>query len=120
MDDRLKKLIQEFSKELISSVSEFQELREAKKALENDPPSKKIWENKEEKRQTVELMKSKGLPVSEKQQQELTQNLKEMREDPIAMRYLKAKNLAGKISGNIGANLNDIIGVDFSPRRGCK
>lgn len=119
-DQNVDSLIKEFCNYLRESIPEFQELREAQKALDGDLPSKKLWEGKEERRQTVELLKAKGLPVTPKQEEELSQKLKEMRENPITMRYLKAKNFASKVSGKIGAQLEEIIGVDFAPRKGCK
>lgn len=65
-------------------------------------------------------MKKKGLPISIEQEEKLSQKLKVMRENPITMRYLKAINFANKISGKIGADLLDLVGVDFDQRRGCK
>ena len=120
MDNQITQLIQAFSNELINLVPEFEELFLARRDLDNDPTSKNLWTEKEEKRQTIELMKSKGLPVSVEQEQELALKLKEMRENPITMRYLKAINFAGKVSGKIGADLEEIVGVDFASRRGCK
>ncbi len=120
MDNQITQLIKAFSNELMNLVPEFEELFLAKRDLDNDPTSKKLWTEKEEKRQTIELMKSKGLPVSTEQEQELALKLKEMRENPVAMRYLKAINFAGKISGRIGADLMELVGVDFAARRGCK
>jgi len=113
-------LIGEFCTKLREYIPEFEELAQARRDLENDPDSKKLWIDKEEQRQTIDLMKSKGLPVSKGQEQKLALRLKEMRENPITMRYLKAINYASKISGKIGAQLEEIVGVDFAPRRGCK
>ncbi len=120
MEDKLAQLIQAFSNELINLVPEFEELFLAKRDLDNDLASKKLWQNKEEQRQTIELLKRQGLPVSSEQEFALTQKLKEMRENPITMRYLKSLNIAVKISGKIGADLEEIVGVDFASRRGCK
>lgn len=103
-------LIKEFCNYLREYIPEFQELWEAQKALDNDPISKKLWENKEERRQTIELLKTKGLPITPKQEDELTQKLKEMRENPITMRYLKAKNYARKIAAQIGNQLETETG----------
>ena len=119
MDAKITSLIKEFSKYLQEYIPEFQELKEAKEQLENDPVSKKLWEDKEELRNTIDLMKKKGLPVSSEQEINLTQKLKEMRENPITMRYLKAINTARKISGLIGNQLQIITGADFSPKKGC-
>ena len=120
MDDQLKTTIQEFSSRLISITPEFQELAQAKRDLQTDPVSQQLWKDKEEQRQTIELMKKQGLPISPEQEQQLSLKLKEMRENPITMRYLKAINFASKISGKVGADLLDLIGVDFAPKRGCK
>ena len=120
MDNQTTQLTNDFSKELINTVPEFQELAQAKKDLDADPASKQLWAEKEEQRETVELMKKKGLPVSTEQEENLSLKLKEMRVNPITMRYLKAINFASKISGKIGADLFDLVGVDFAPRRGCK
>lgn len=120
MNDQTTQLTQDFSKELISIVPEFQELAQAKRDLETDPASKKLWVEKEELRITIELMKKQGLPVSAEQDSNLSLKLKEMRGNPITMRYLKAINFASKISGKIGAELYELIGADFAPRTGCK
>lgn len=114
------KLIQDFSNELINRVPEFQELSQAKRDLEADPASKQLWTEKEEQRETIELMKKKGLPISIEQEEKLSLKLREMRENPITMRYLKAINFASKISGKIGAELLNLIGADFATRKGCK
>ena len=120
MDNELTKLIKDFSQELVTMVPEFQELIQAKQALDQDPVSQHLWAEKEEQRQTVDLLKKQGLPVSTEQEQRLFQKLQEMRENPITMRYLKAINFASKVSGKIGAELFDLIGADFAPRKGCK
>ena len=120
MDNQTTQLTNDFSGELINTVPDFQELAQAKKDLDADPASKQLWAEKEEQRETIELMKKKGLPISTEQEENLSLKLKEMRENPITMRYLKAINFASKISGKIGADLFDLVGVDFAPRRGCK
>ena len=120
MDNKIAQLIQAFSNELINLVPEFEELFLARRDLDNDPTSKKLWVDKEEQRQTIELLKKQGLPVSSEQELALAQKLKEMRENKITMRYLKSLNMAIKISGKIGADLEEIVGVDFASRRGCK
>ena len=120
MNDQLLQLVRDFSQKLVTSVPEFQELIQAKQALDRDPVSQQLWQEKEEQRQTVDLLKKQGLPVSTEQEQRLFQKLQEMRENPITMRYLKAFNFASKISGKIGAELFDLIGADFAPRKGCK
>lgn len=112
--------VQEFCSQLIKIVPEFKELSQAKQDLEADLVSKQLWKEKEEQRKTIELMKSNNLPISIEQQNKLSEKFKEMRENLITMRYLKAINFAGKVSGKIGTDLLEIIGVDFSPRRGCK
>lgn len=120
MDNRLIQLVRDFSQELTTSVPEFRELIQAKQALDRDQVSQRLWQEKEEQRQTMDLLKKQGLPVSTEQEQRLFQKLQEMRENPITMRYLKAINFANKISGKIGAELLDLIGADFAPRKGCK
>ncbi len=120
MNDQLLQLVRGFSQELVNEIPEFQELIQAKQALDSDLVSQRLWQEKEEQRQTVDLLKKQGLPVSTEQEQRLFQKLQEMRENPITMRYLKATNFANKISGKIGAELFDLIGADFAPRRGCK
>ena len=119
-DQKVDGLIKEFCNYLREYIPEIQELWEAQRALDSDVSSKRLWEDKEERRQTIELLKTKGLPVTPKQEEELSQKLKEMRENPVTMRYLKAKNFASKVSGKIGAQLEEIVGVDFAPRKGCK
>lgn len=119
-DQRVDSSIKEFCNQLLENIPEFQELAQAKQNLDSDSASKQVWLDEEEQRSTIELMKNKGLPVSAEQEQKLSQKLKEMRENPITMRYLKATNYASKVSGRIGAQLLEIIGVDFAPRKGCK
>jgi len=120
MENNVESLIRGFCNQLLEIVPEFQELVQAKRDLESDPPSKKLWMDKEQQRSTIEFMKKKSLPVSAEQEQKLSQQLKEMRENPITIRYLKAINFASKVSGKIGVQLLESIGVDFTPRRGCK
>ena len=120
MDDRIKLLTQDYSNQLLNLVPEFKELALAKQELESDPVSMQLWKDKEEQRQTIELLKKQGLPVSSEQELALAQKLKEMRENKITMRYLKSLNMAIKISGKISADLEEIVGVDFASRRGCK
>ena len=119
MDNQITSTIQEFSEYLISNIPEFQELSQARQQVNNDLVAKKIWREKEETQETIELMKKNGLPISTEQQQNLAQKLKDMRENPLTMRYLKAINYAVKISGKIGAQLEEIIGVDFASKKGC-
>ena len=120
MNDQLLQLVRDFSQELTTLVPEFQELIQAKQSLDRDPVSQQLWQEKEEQRLTVDLLKKQNLPVSTEQEQKLFQKLQEMRENLITMRYLKAINFANKISGKIGAELLDLIGADFAPKRGCK
>ena len=120
MNNQITQLVKDFCGELIRVVPEFQELFQARQALDHDPASQRLWQEKEEQRQTVDLLKKQGLPVSTEQEQRLFQKLQEMRENPITMRYLKAFNFASKISGKIGTELFDLIGADFAPRKGCK
>lgn len=120
MNNQTTSVIHEFSDYLINHIPEFQELIQARKNLNDDPVSKQLWQEKEEQRETIELMKKKGLPISIEQEEKLSLKLKEMRENPITMRYLKAINFASKISGKIGADLEEAIGVSFTSRKGCK
>ena len=120
MDKQLIQLIRNFSQELVNQIPEFQELIEAKQTLDQDPASQRLWQEKEEQRQTMELLKKQGMPISTEQEQQLSLKLQEMRENPIAMRYLKAINYANKVSGKIGTELFQLIGADFAPRKGCK
>lgn len=120
MDEKLLQIINNFVQELIGAVPEFNELSQAREALVNDSSSQQLWEEKEEMRQTVDLLKKQDLPVSQHQEEQLSLKLKEMRENPVTMRYLKSINFASKVSGKIGAELLDIMGVDFAPRKGCK
>lgn len=120
MDTRVTTLIQEFCNYLAEYIPEFQELKEAKEGLESDLYSKKLWDEKDEQRNTIDLLKKQGLPTSAEQEASLAQKLKEIRENPITMRYLKAVNAAKKIAGPIGSQLQVITGVDFSPKKGCK
>ena len=113
------KMVKKFAEDLIKQISEFQELQQARTALANDPTAKKIWEDKEQMRETMEVMKQNNLPISKEQEITYSSKLKDMRENPICLRYLKGFNLAGKVSGKIGAELSDLIGVDFDPKRGC-
>lgn len=64
MDQHILQLVKNFSEKLKISVPEFQELREAKQALESDQTSSQLWNMREEQRLTIELMKNKSLPVS--------------------------------------------------------
>ncbi len=120
MDTRVTTLIQEFCNYLTEYIPEFQELKDAKESLESDLHSKKLWDEKEEQINTVDLLKKQGLPTSIEQEASLAQRLKEMRENPITMRYLKAVNAAKKVAGPIGSQLQVVTGVDFSPKKGCK
>lgn len=120
MDTRVTTLIQEFCNYLVEYIPEFQELKDAKVGLESDLYSKKLWDEKDEQRNTIDLLKKQGLPTSVEQEASLAQKLKEIRENPITMRYLKAVNAAKKVAGPIGSQLQVITGVDFSPKKGCK
>lgn len=118
MKKQITSTVQNFCTQLIKTIPEFQELNQAKHDLEADFESKQLWKEKEEQRKTIDLMKSNNLPISTEQQNKLSEKFKEMRENPITMHYLRAINFASKVSGKIGADLLEIIGVDFSPRRG--
>lgn len=115
----LENLIQEHCVHLREIVPEFQELWKTQEALDLDSVAKGIWESKEEQRQTIDLLKAKGLPVSPEQESEFAQKLKNMRENPITMKYLKARNNAKKVAGEIGSQMESNIGIDFAPRKGC-
>ncbi len=111
--------VSQFCSYLVQSVAEFQELAQARMDLNNDPLSKKLWDDIEERKATITLLKTKGLPVNPQQETELTQKLKEMRGNPITYRYLKALNMAKKIAGKIGAQMKQEVGIEFTPRKGC-
>jgi cell fate (sporulation/competence/biofilm development) regulator YlbF (YheA/YmcA/DUF963 family) len=112
--------IKDFCTLMRDLVPEFKELWEAKKDLDLNIEAKKIWESREEQKQTIDLLKSKGLPVSAQQESELAQKLKEMNENPITMRYLRARNFAKKVAGDIGTLMESEVYIDFTPRKGCK
>lgn len=120
MDNQITSLVQDFSQQLTGLIPEFQEVLQAKQAMDTDSVSKQLWEEKEELRETIDFMKKQGLPVSAEQNEKLALKLKDMRENPITMRYLKSLNYAGKISGKIGTLLKEAIGVDFASRKKCK
>ncbi len=119
-DSRVNSLIREFCNYLREYIPEFQELAAARNALNENKEAKKLWDEKEERRETIELLKAKGLPVSEEQEKEFNQKLTEIRENAVTTRYAKAKNFARKIAKLIGNELGDDMGVDFTPGKPCK
>lgn len=112
--------VSQFCSYLIQSVPEFQELAQARLELQNELQSKRLWDEIEEQKATISLLKSQGLPVSLEQEIELSEKLKEMRKNPITFRYLKALNKARKVARQIGAQMEQEVGIDFTPGKGCK
>lgn len=115
-----KNKISQFCSYLIQSIPEFQELAQARLELQNDVQSKQLWDDIEERKATISLLKLQGLPVSIDQETELAEKLKEMRNNHITFRYLKALNKARKIAGQIGTQMKQEVGIDFTPKKGCK
>lgn len=103
----------------ILQTSEFTELQEATKQLDASKEAMKLLDDLQEKKQTVFTMQQSGLPVSDKQQQDLQDAFAKMRANPICMRLLKAQNAAIQVARKVCNQLTQATGIPFSGGGGC-
>jgi cell fate (sporulation/competence/biofilm development) regulator YlbF (YheA/YmcA/DUF963 family) len=103
----------------ILQTPEFTELYEATKQLNNNKEALDILESLQEKKQTVFTLQQTGLPVSEKQQQELQAAFAKMRANTICIRVIKAQNAAIQLARKVCNQLTQITGIPFAGGGGC-
>ena len=103
----------------ILQTSEFTELQEATKQLNNNKEALNILEDLQDKKQTAMTLQQTGLPVSEKQQQELQNAFAKMRANTICMRLVKAQNTAIQMARKVCNQLTQATGIPFSGGGGC-
>jgi cell fate (sporulation/competence/biofilm development) regulator YlbF (YheA/YmcA/DUF963 family) len=103
----------------ILETSEFIELQEATKQLDGSKEAQAILEAVEAKKQTVMTLQQTGLPVSDKQQQELQEAFEKMRANVICMRIIKAQNTAIQMARKISNQLTQETGIPFTSGGGC-
>jgi cell fate (sporulation/competence/biofilm development) regulator YlbF (YheA/YmcA/DUF963 family) len=120
MDINLTNIIDNFSEHLINLVPEFSDLRSAQIELNENPESEYLFSEINNIKETIVLLKSKNLPVSQEQEEEMSALMTKMREDQIIMRYLRSKNLARKKAIEIGNLLETKVGVNFAAGKICK
>lgn len=116
------KNITQTTKEFVADVldtPEFVELKDATKQLNGDKVAQSILEAVEVKKQTIMTLQRTGLPVSEKQQQELQAAFEKMRANTVCMRIIKAQNTAIQLARKISNQLTQETGVPFTSGGGC-
>jgi cell fate (sporulation/competence/biofilm development) regulator YlbF (YheA/YmcA/DUF963 family) len=103
----------------ILQTPEFTELQEATKQLNNNKEALAILQDLQEKKQTIFTLQQTGLPVSEKQQQELQAAFAKMRANTICMRVIKAQNTAIQLARKVCNQLAQATGIPFAGGGGC-
>ena len=116
---KVKDGVHDFSKYLLENIPEFQEVQKAKQALLQNPEALKLWDDIQERRNTIELLSTQGLPVTQETQEGLSIVLKEMNSNSVAMRYLRALNAAENITSRIYSLLGQEIGAEYVTQGSC-
>lgn len=114
----LNKTISDFT-DYILQTPEFVELQEATKQLDGNKEALSILQDLQEKKQTVLTLQQTGLPVSDKQEQELQAVFAKMRANKICMHLAKAQNTAIQLAKKICNQLTQVTGIPFSGGGGC-
>ena len=114
----INQIAKEFAADILETP-EFIELREATKQLNGDNEAQSILEAVEAKKQTIMTLQRTGLPVSEKQQQELQSAFEKMRANVVCMRIIKAQNTAIQTARKICSQLTQETGIPFTSGGGC-
>ena len=120
LNEDLQVVIDKFISVLVEDVIEFKELRDATIELHSNETSLTLYEEINQRKQTISLLKAQGLPISDDQENSLAELMRRMRDDQTIMNYLRLKNLARKKAIEIGNLLENNIGVDFSSGKVCK
>lgn len=116
--NNLNQTINDFA-DYILQTAEFVELQEATKQLNDNREALSILEDLQEKKQTAMTLQQTGLPVSEKQQQELQAAFAKMRANTICMWLVKAQNTAIQIARKVCNQLTQATGILFAAGGGC-
>lgn len=116
--NNLNQTINDFA-DYILQTPEFTELQEATKQLNNNKEALSILGDLREKKQTIFTLQQSGLPVSEKQQQELQNAFTKMRANAICMRLVKAQNTAIQTARKVCNQLTQTTGIPFAGGGGC-
>lgn len=116
--DNLNQTLKSFT-DYILKTPEFVELQEATDKINNNQEALSILEDLQEKKQTVMTLQQTGLPVSDRQQQELQSAFAKMRTNAICMRLAKAQNAAIQLARSICNHLTQKTGIPFSGGGGC-
>ncbi|MEI7579867.1 MAG: YlbF family regulator [bacterium] len=120
MNSDIKNLIENFGEQLIEAIPEFKDLQFAFAELNNDIKSRQLLDEINTRKDTIAILKSQNLPVSQVQNDELALLMSKMRENEWIMKYLRSRNLARKKAVEIGNSLESIVGVDFAPGKVCQ
>ncbi len=116
--NNLDQKIKEFS-DYIKQTPEFIRFQKAAEKLENDKSALNVFQDVQERIQTIAILQQNGLPVSIEQQQELRDAQAKMRQNEICMEYLRAQNTAVALARKICNQLTAITGVPFAGGGGC-
>lgn len=116
--NNLDQKIEEFSNYILKTP-EFIRLQKAIENLESNEDASSILQNAQEQMQTVGVLQQNGLPVSDKQRQELIMAQNKMRGNEICMEYLKAENLAIVMARKICNDLTVSTGILFAGGGSC-
>ena len=116
--NNLSQTISDFA-DYILQTPEFTELREATKELNKNKEALTMLQDLQDKKQTAFTLQQSGLPVSEKQQQELRAAFAKMRANTICMRMIKAQNAAIQLARKVCNQLTQATGIPFAGGGGC-
>ena len=122
LQNKTMKNITQTTNEFVANVlqtPEFIELKDATKQLNGDKEAQSVLEAVEAKKQTIMTLQRTGLPVSEKQQQELQAVFEKMRANSVCMRIIKAQNTAIQMAREISNQLTQETGVPFASGGRC-
>jgi len=116
--NNLNQTINDFT-DYILKTPEFVELHEVTNKINSNQEAISILEDLQEKKQTAMTLQQTGLPVSDKQQEELQNAFAKMRANAICMRLAKAQNAAIQLARNVCNHLTQKTGIPFSGGGGC-
>lgn len=116
--NNLDQLIEYFIESLLRAP-EFAGFQKAVEKLENDKDALAAIQDVQERIQTIGALRQNGLPVSDRQRQELSAAQAKMRANEICMEYLRSQNIAVATARKICNSLTAATGVPFAGGGGC-
>ena len=116
--NNLNKTVNDFTDNILKTPK-FVELQKATKQLNDSKEAMDTIQDLQERKQTVFTLQQSGLPISNKQQQDLQDAFAKMRANSICMRFVKAQNAAIQTARKVCNQLTQATGIPFAGGGGC-